>query len=84
MDGRSVRVRLAGTAVACWGVANCEQVAERGPTTCPKQSGRVPASLGYLAGRTYLERAHPDVEWYPFTEQAEGGGAHRGHEGVRQ
>jgi ketosteroid isomerase-like protein len=25
-----------------------------------------------------------DVEWYPFTGQAEGGGAYRGHEGVRQ
>jgi ketosteroid isomerase-like protein len=33
---------------------------------------------------TYLETAHPDVEWYPFTAEAEGGGAYHGHEGVRR
>jgi ketosteroid isomerase-like protein len=32
----------------------------------------------------FLEAAHPDVEWYPFTAQAEGGGAYQGHEGVRR
>ena len=32
---------------------------------------------------SYLETAHPDVEWCPFTAPAEGGGAYRGHEGVR-
>lgn len=32
---------------------------------------------------SYLETAHLDVEWHPFTTQAEGGGAYRGHEGVR-
>ena len=32
----------------------------------------------------YLEIAHPDVEWYPFTAEAEGGAAYHGHEGVRR
>ena len=32
----------------------------------------------------YLETAHPEVEWYPFTAEAEGGGAYRGHEGIRR
>jgi hypothetical protein len=40
---------------------------------------------GYNRGNleSYLETAHPDVEWHPFTTQAEGGGSYRGHEGVR-
>jgi ketosteroid isomerase-like protein len=32
----------------------------------------------------FLKTAHPDIEWYPFTAQAEGGEAYRGHEGVRR
>ena len=32
----------------------------------------------------YLETAHPDLEWYRFTAQAEGGEAYRGHEGIRR
>ena len=32
----------------------------------------------------YLETAHPDVEWYPFSAEAEGGEPYRGHEGVRR
>jgi ketosteroid isomerase-like protein len=32
----------------------------------------------------FLKNAHPDVEWYPFTAQAEGGEAYHGHEGVRR
>jgi ketosteroid isomerase-like protein len=32
----------------------------------------------------FLKTAHPDVDWYPFTAQAEGGGAYHGHEGVRR
>jgi ketosteroid isomerase-like protein len=32
----------------------------------------------------YLETAHPDLEWYPFTAQAEGGEAYRGHDGIRR
>jgi ketosteroid isomerase-like protein len=32
----------------------------------------------------YLEAAHPDCEWYPFSAQAEGGEAYLGHEGVRR
>jgi ketosteroid isomerase-like protein len=32
----------------------------------------------------YLETAHPDLEWYPYTAQAEGGEAYRGHEGIRR
>jgi ketosteroid isomerase-like protein len=32
----------------------------------------------------YLSAAHPDLEWYPFTAQAEGGEACRGHDGVRR
>jgi ketosteroid isomerase-like protein len=32
----------------------------------------------------FLKTAHPDVEWHPFTAQAEGGGAYHGHEGVRR
>jgi ketosteroid isomerase-like protein len=32
----------------------------------------------------FLDTAHPDVEWYPFTAEAEGGGAYHGHEGVRR
>jgi ketosteroid isomerase-like protein len=32
----------------------------------------------------FLRTADPDVEWYPFTAQAEGGGAYHGHEGVRR
>jgi ketosteroid isomerase-like protein len=32
----------------------------------------------------FLETAHPDAEWYPYTAQAEGGEAYRGHEGIRR
>ena len=32
----------------------------------------------------YLETAHPDCHWYPFSAQAEGGEGYRGHEGVRR
>jgi ketosteroid isomerase-like protein len=32
----------------------------------------------------FLKLAHPDVEWYPFTAQAEGGEAYHGHEGLRR
>jgi ketosteroid isomerase-like protein len=28
--------------------------------------------------------SHPDGEWYPFTAQAEGDEAYRGHDGLRQ
>jgi ketosteroid isomerase-like protein len=44
------------------------------------------AADAYTRGdlEAYLETAHPDVEWYPFTAEAEGGEAYRGHEGVRR
>jgi ketosteroid isomerase-like protein len=32
----------------------------------------------------FLESAHPDVEWYPFSADVEGGEAYHGHEGVRR
>jgi ketosteroid isomerase-like protein len=32
----------------------------------------------------FLKTVHPDVEWHPFTAQAEGGGAYHGHDGVRR
>jgi ketosteroid isomerase-like protein len=31
-----------------------------------------------------LEVWHPEMEWYPFTVQAEGGEAYQGHEGLKQ
>ncbi len=44
------------------------------------------AADAYTRGdlEAYLETAHPDVVWYPFTAEAEGGEAYRGHEGVRR
>jgi ketosteroid isomerase-like protein len=32
----------------------------------------------------FVATAHPEVEWIPFTAQAEGGEAYRGHNGVRR
>ena len=32
----------------------------------------------------FLKHAHPEVEWHPFSAQAEGGGAYEGNEGVRR
>ncbi|MEK6326120.1 MAG: nuclear transport factor 2 family protein [Actinomycetota bacterium] len=31
-----------------------------------------------------LETSDPEIEWYPFTAQVEGGEAYHGHEGLRQ
>jgi ketosteroid isomerase-like protein len=31
-----------------------------------------------------LESSDPEIEWYPFTAQVEGGEAYHGHEGLRQ
>jgi ketosteroid isomerase-like protein len=44
------------------------------------------AADAYTRGdlEAFLETAHPDVEWYPFTAEVEGGGAYHGHEGVRR
>ena len=38
------------------------------------------AADAYTRGdlEAYLETAHPDVEWYPFSAEAEGGEAYRG------
>jgi ketosteroid isomerase-like protein len=44
------------------------------------------AADAYTRGdlETFLETAHRDIEWYPFTAEAEGGGAYHGHDGIRR
>jgi ketosteroid isomerase-like protein len=44
------------------------------------------AADAYTRGdlEAFLETAHPDIEWYPFTAEAEGGGAYHGHDGIRR
>jgi ketosteroid isomerase-like protein len=74
-DDRSLhRSRGSGVAGYCAGDVGGER--DDHARRCRRLQPTRPPSL--------FSAAHPDIEWYPVTAQAEGGGVFRGHAGVRE